>query len=54
VSALTVEDFKNVLLDLYLAQRDNAVLRTQITALTQPGGPPAPEEGATDHGGGHP
>lgn len=27
---ITVEDFKNVLLDLYLVQRDNAALRAEL------------------------
>lgn len=54
MSGLTVDDFKNVLLELYLAQRQNAVLCAQIASLTQPGGSCAPEEGEIDDGGGRP
>lgn len=30
MSDLSVDDFKNILLDLYLAQRENAVLRAAL------------------------
>jgi cell division protein FtsB len=33
VSDLTVEDFKNVLLDLYLVQRDRADLQRKLDEL---------------------
>lgn len=29
---ITVDDFKNVLLDLYLVQRENALLRAELEA----------------------
>lgn len=40
---LTIEDFKNLLLDLYLAQRENAALHAQLVAQHQDA-----DEGATD------
>lgn len=35
---ISIEDFKNVLLDLYLVQRDNAALRAQLEAQVVPEG----------------
>lgn len=37
---ISIEDFKALLLDLWLVQRDNEALRAQLAALTQP----APEQ----------
>lgn len=34
MSELTVDDFKNVLLDLYLVQRQNEQLQARLAALT--------------------
>jgi hypothetical protein len=36
MSDLSVEDFKNILLDLYLVQRENAELRGELALLKQP------------------
>lgn len=36
MSVLSVEDFKSVLLDLYVAQREIAELRAEVAALKQP------------------
>lgn len=36
MSDLSIEDFKNVLLDLYLAQREAAVLRDELAVVKQP------------------
>lgn len=43
---ISVEDFKALLLDLYLAQRENAVLRAQLAVQ------PAPEQGGEVTGDG--
>lgn len=37
MTGLSVEDFKNVLLDLYLAQRELATLRAQLAVHESPG-----------------
>lgn len=44
MSGLSVEDFKNVLLDLYVTQRENADLRARLVALEVD----APAEGADE------
>jgi hypothetical protein len=36
MSGLSVEDFKQLLLDLYLVQRENAVLRAELMARQEP------------------
>jgi hypothetical protein len=59
MSGLSVEDFKNVLLDLYLAQRENAELHNQLAVLQQQNevtGKSASEEatGGGQHGDQHP
>lgn len=40
---LTIEDFKNLLLDLYLAQRENAELHSRVALLSQ-GAVDSPDE----------
>lgn len=44
MSDLTVEDFKTLLLDLYLVQRENAQLRLQLGALDRPHEAPGEQE----------
>lgn len=43
---ITVEEFKAVLLDLFLAQRENAMLRAQLAAQDAP--QPAPDGEVTE------
>lgn len=44
MSGLTVEDFKTLLLDLYLVQRENAQLRAQIGELDRQNEAPGEQE----------
>lgn len=45
---LSVEDFKNVLLDVYLLQRENQALRAQLEAREASVPPPYPSGEVTE------
>lgn len=54
MSGLSVEDFKNVLLDLYLAQRENAALHAQLMQHSTDVSGEQEEVSRDESGGRHP